>query len=277
MLRQQPLASLCATGIRFQKCLTLASAPSLFGGDVLSAGHVCLSGARERVCACTLAGEAGAERWRMRRRLAAAVRPCSNLQLYLLLRHFATLCDELALPNRECKGDAPDCSLRRRHTPPHAAHAAEAGPCRGALARRLLHLCYVCHCDSAGAAHGPARAARDSTTTGPMAGSPAWLEWLSGLFPSLQEAPPTPGTHKAILEDLRVGGMLTRAVGKPPGQRDEELVHTLSLEYRKRQLENLTVRRRRRQRRRRCFNGRGRQRVSKRLAAPCLTPECLHI
>ncbi|PSC74215.1 N-acyl-phosphatidylethanolamine-hydrolyzing phospholipase D [Micractinium conductrix] len=35
--------------------------------------------------------------------------------------------------------------------------------------------------------------------------------------------------------------MLTRAVGKPPGQRDEELVHTLSLEYRKRQLENLTA------------------------------------
>ncbi|PSC73258.1 f-box and wd40 domain [Micractinium conductrix] len=70
-----------------------------------------------------------------------------------------------------------------------------------------------------------------------MAGSTTWLKWLAGLFSSLKPAP-APGTHESYLEELRVGGLLDKERRKPPGQRDEELVHALRVDYRRRQLKN---------------------------------------
>ena len=74
-----------------------------------------------------------------------------------------------------------------------------------------------------------------------MAGSTTWLKWLAGLFSSLKPAP-APGTHESYLEELRVGGLLDKERRKPPGQRDEELVHALRVDYHRRQLKNRQVR-----------------------------------
>lgn len=66
----------------------------------------------------------------------------------------------------------------------------------------------------------------------------SWAEWFRGLWPRL---PPTPGSHEARLEELRVFAQLDREARKPVGQRDEELVHKLSMERRKLGLENAQV------------------------------------
>ncbi len=75
-----------------------------------------------------------------------------------------------------------------------------------------------------------------------MAGSPPWFAWLYGLVSGLWSPLPVPGSHEAGLEEHRVGARLDRERRKPPGQRDEELIHTLRLDYRRRQLANLEVR-----------------------------------
>ncbi|KAI7836811.1 hypothetical protein COHA_009355 [Chlorella ohadii] len=72
-----------------------------------------------------------------------------------------------------------------------------------------------------------------------MAGSPPWFAWLSGLVSGLWSPAPVPGSHEAGLEEHRVGARLDRERRKPPGQRDEELIHALRLDYRRRQLANL--------------------------------------
>lgn len=83
-----------------------------------------------------------------------------------------------------------------------------------------------------------------------MAGS-AWLGWLSGLVSGLSWWPEAaPGTHQARLEEQRLGALLEKEKRKPPGQRDAELEHALRVDYRRRQLQNLQVRRRRRSRHR---------------------------
>lgn len=85
-----------------------------------------------------------------------------------------------------------------------------------------------------------------STMTAPT----GWWGWLAGLLDILG-GPPEPGTPEAQLEELRVGALLRKEAAKPPGQRDEELVHQLAVEHTKRMLANLKVRQRRRRRRRR--------------------------
>lgn len=77
-----------------------------------------------------------------------------------------------------------------------------------------------------------------------MAGS-TWLEWLPGVVSGLIWGPEAaPGTHQAGLEQKRVGALLEKEKRKPPGQGDEELIHALRVDYRRRQLLNLQVRRR---------------------------------
>ena len=61
---------------------------------------------------------------------------------------------------------------------------------------------------------------------------------LSGLWPRL---PPAPGTHEAHLEQTRLGALLDQELRKPAGQRDEELVHKLRVDYRTLQLQNAQV------------------------------------
>lgn len=58
-----------------------------------------------------------------------------------------------------------------------------------------------------------------------------WLAWLSEKF-TFPPNPPEPGTRNALLEQKRVGGQLNPEACKPPGERDEELVHKLRVEYR---------------------------------------------
>ena len=75
-----------------------------------------------------------------------------------------------------------------------------------------------------------------------MAGSSTWFWWLNGLVTAvLGPAVPAPGTHEARLEEMRVGALLTNEACKPAGQRDEELVHRLKVDYRQRQLANARV------------------------------------
>lgn len=75
-----------------------------------------------------------------------------------------------------------------------------------------------------------------------MAGSPPWFGWLYELVSGLFSGPPAPGTHEARLEEQRVGALLAKEQRKPVGQRDEELVRELRMDYRRRQLQNLQVR-----------------------------------
>ncbi|PSC74819.1 hypothetical protein C2E20_1776 [Micractinium conductrix] len=70
-----------------------------------------------------------------------------------------------------------------------------------------------------------------------MSGS-LWLEWLSGVARSSGWWGPVPGTHQSRLEAMRLGALLAKEQKKPPGQRDEERVHRLRVQYRERQLWN---------------------------------------
>lgn len=72
-----------------------------------------------------------------------------------------------------------------------------------------------------------------------MSGSSAWFGWAAGLVSGLWASPPAPGTHDGRLEETRVGALLHKEREKPEGERDEELVHTLRVTYRKLQLANL--------------------------------------
>jgi hypothetical protein len=74
-----------------------------------------------------------------------------------------------------------------------------------------------------------------------MAGSPTWFDRLTGLLSGIQAFTPVPGTHDATLEECRVGALLNKELTKPDEHRDEELVHTLRVEYRRRQLDNAQV------------------------------------
>ena len=75
-----------------------------------------------------------------------------------------------------------------------------------------------------------------------MAGSPTWSGWLSGLLSGLQAMfPPEVGSHEAILEEDRAGALLSKELRKPAAQQDAELVHTLRVKYRRKQLANLQV------------------------------------
>ena len=59
----------------------------------------------------------------------------------------------------------------------------------------------------------------------------SWAEWLSGLVSGLwPRLAPSPGTHEAQVEELRVSALLDKELRKPVGQRDEELVHKLRVE-----------------------------------------------
>ena len=70
-----------------------------------------------------------------------------------------------------------------------------------------------------------------------MAGSSTWFGWLDGLVTAVfVPAAPAPGSHEARLELLRVGALLDKEACKPAGQRDDELLYRLKVEYRKRQL-----------------------------------------
>lgn len=73
-----------------------------------------------------------------------------------------------------------------------------------------------------------------------MSGS-LWLEWLSGVARSSGWWGPVPGTHQSRLEAMRLGALLAKEQNKPPGQRDEERVHRLRVQYRERQLWNAQV------------------------------------
>ena len=73
-----------------------------------------------------------------------------------------------------------------------------------------------------------------------MAGA-TWFDRLARLLSGIQAFTPVPGTHDAILEEYRVGALLNKELTKPDEHRDEELVHTLRVEYRRRQLENAQV------------------------------------
>ena len=73
-----------------------------------------------------------------------------------------------------------------------------------------------------------------------MAAVTSWWDWLAELWDSLR-GPPEPGTPEAQLEELRVGALLRKEAAKPPGQRDEELVHQLEVEHTRRMLANLKV------------------------------------
>ena len=64
--------------------------------------------------------------------------------------------------------------------------------------------------------------------------------WLSRLVAGFM--PVVPGTHEAVLEERRAGALLNKELAKPPGERDEERVHRLRVDYRRRQLRNLQVR-----------------------------------
>ncbi len=64
--------------------------------------------------------------------------------------------------------------------------------------------------------------------------------WLSRLVEGFWSL--VPGTHEAVLEERRAGALLNKELHKPPGQRDEERVHRLRVDYRTRQLQNLQVR-----------------------------------
>lgn len=75
-----------------------------------------------------------------------------------------------------------------------------------------------------------------------MAGPSPWFEWLSGLVSGLWSRPPAPGSREAFLELQLAGALLSKELLKPPGQRDEEQVHTLLVDYRRRELEHLQVR-----------------------------------
>ncbi len=69
-----------------------------------------------------------------------------------------------------------------------------------------------------------------------------WPEWLAGLLSGLwPRLPPRPGSHEAYLEEVRAGALLNKELRKPEGQRDEELVHRLRVEYRSLQLKNVQV------------------------------------
>jgi hypothetical protein len=72
-----------------------------------------------------------------------------------------------------------------------------------------------------------------------MAGSPTWSGWLSGLLSGLQAMfPPEVGSHEAILDEDRVGALLSKELRKPAAQQDAEL---LRVKYRRKQLANLQV------------------------------------
>jgi hypothetical protein len=53
--------------------------------------------------------------------------------------------------------------------------------------------------------------------------------------------PPAVGSHEACLEEERLGALLSKELRKPPAQQDAELMHTLRVKYRKKQLANLQV------------------------------------
>ena len=95
-----------------------------------------------------------------------------------------------------------------------------------------------------------------------MAAPTSWRDWLAGLWNNMR-GPPNPGTPEARLEELRVGALLNKEAAKPPGERDEERIHQLELEYTTLMLENVEVGRRRRrppphERRQQPFNMPGR-------------------
>ena len=72
--------------------------------------------------------------------------------------------------------------------------------------------------------------------------SQTWPEWLSGLLSGLwPRLPPEPGSHEAFLEETRAGARLNKELCKPAGQRDEELVHKLRVEFRTLALANAQV------------------------------------
>ena len=73
-----------------------------------------------------------------------------------------------------------------------------------------------------------------------MAAPATWSEWLAGLWNRLR-GPPAPGSHEAWLEELRLGALLKQEAAKPPGQRDEERFHQLTVEHSKLMLEGLQV------------------------------------
>ena len=111
--------------------------------------------------------------------------------------------------------------------------------CGERFAAFALLLAY--QCDSAAAPYRSAPRSRGSTPSSAMAASPTWFWWLSGLYSGLQAFPPAAGTHEGLLEECRIGARLDNELRKPPGHRDEELVHTLRAKYRRRQLENAQV------------------------------------
>ena len=63
--------------------------------------------------------------------------------------------------------------------------------------------------------------------------------WLSRLVEGFWSL--VPGTHEAVLEEQRVGAKLGTELAKPPGERDEERVRALRMDYRRRQLQNQQV------------------------------------
>ena len=67
------------------------------------------------------------------------------------------------------------------------------------------------------------------------------FEWVVGLLSGRLPWEPEPGTHDARLRATTLGAQLKKESTKPPGQRDDELVHKLLLEYRYVQLENEEV------------------------------------
>lgn len=72
----------------------------------------------------------------------------------------------------------------------------------------------------------------------------SWFDWLSRLFSGLSAPrPPEPGSHEADLEEIRLSALLEQERRKPEGERDEELVHRLTVDWRRTQLENARVRR----------------------------------
>ena len=75
-----------------------------------------------------------------------------------------------------------------------------------------------------------------------MAGPSPWFQRLVDLVSGLWSGPPAPGSHEAVLEEQRAGAVLEKESAKPPGERDEELLHTLRVSYRRCQLQNLQVR-----------------------------------
>ena len=70
----------------------------------------------------------------------------------------------------------------------------------------------------------------------------AWFSRLAGIVAGALSLPPAPGSHEALLEENRAGARLDKENRKPAGQRDDELVHNLRVEYRSIQLRNLQVR-----------------------------------